>query len=102
MPNYLKKEQSAFLTSYFTNKTYDFKTDIKHSSLDPMYKTDRECNIVYDIPRAEKNSTTQFDPKKGYGDRMRGKWMVETITDTNPQPDYCISHIITKFRQSYS
>lgn len=102
MPNYLKKEQSAFLTSYFTNKTYDFKTDIKHSSLDPMYKTDREGNIVYDIPRAEKNSTTQFDPTKGYGDRMRGKWMVETITDTNPQPDYCISHIITKFRQSYS
>nr|DAF66046.1 MAG TPA: hypothetical protein [Caudoviricetes sp.] len=33
---------------------------------------------------------------------MRGKWMIETITDNNPTKNSSISHIITKFRQSYN
>lgn len=94
MPTYLQEEQSKLLTDYLKQKTYSFKTDIKSTNEKPMFRTDREGNIVYDIPRASNEI--------GYGDRMRGKWMVETITDFGPQPDYCISHIITKFRQSYS
>lgn len=89
---------SAENTNYFENKEYSFETDLGNVSNYPMFKTDREGNIIYDIPRAKSN----FNVKSEWGARMRGKWMKVTIEDNNPKQDYCISHIITKFRQSYS
>lgn len=82
-----------YQTQYIHDKEYEFKTDMRSTNNKPNAITDREGNIVYDIPRVGNND---------WGDRIRGKWMVETITDNNPKKDYCISHIITKFRQSYS
>lgn len=64
-----------------------------------IHVTDREQNICYAIPRD--NGTDG----KLIGDnnmRMRGKWMTVKITDNDPKQDFAISHIITKFRQSYS
>lgn len=86
-------KNGRYVTQYIDNKEYAFRTDIKTTNNKPNAVTDREGNIVYDIPRVGNND---------WGDRMRGKWMVERITDNEPKQDYCISHIITKFRQSYS
>ena len=60
--------------------------------------SDREKNIQYAIPRYD---------NQGYGQRMRGKWMRVDITDADLSDSennkyYGISHVITKFRQSYS
>lgn len=60
--------------------------------------SDREKNIQYAIPRYD---------NLGYGQRMRGKWMRVDITDADLSDSennkyYGISHVITKFRQSYS
>lgn len=93
MPTYLQTERSKFSEEYNTSKSYIFETDIKDSTLPPEAITDREGNICYSIPRTMKGE---------YGDRLRGKWMVEQITDNDPKKNFCISHIITKFRQSYS
>ena len=86
-------KNGRYVTQYVDNKEYAFRTDIKTTNNKPNAVADREGNIVYDIPRVGNND---------WGDRMRGKWMVERITDNKPKQDYCISHIITKFRQSYS
>lgn len=86
-------KNGSYITQYIDNKEYAFRTDIKTTTNKPNAVADREGNIVYDIPRVGNND---------WGDRMRGKWMIERITDNKPKQDYCISHIITKFRQSYS
>jgi len=86
-------KHGPYFTAYILSKEYEFSTDIRNTNNKPNAVTDREGNIVYDIPRTGSND---------WGDRLRGKWMKETITDTQPRQDYCISHIITKFRQSYS
>lgn len=86
-------KRGPYFTAYILSKEYEFSTDIRNTNNKPNAVTDREGNIVYDIPRTGSND---------WGDRLRGKWMKETITDTQPRQDYCISHIITKFRQSYS
>lgn len=82
---------------YFDNTYYTFTTDICQSEEDRITVdsqiTDREGNICYAIPRYE---------NKVYGNRVRGKWMKEDITNYDPKKVFCISHIITKFRQSYS
>ena len=55
--------------------------------------TDREGNIIYNVPR--------FGNKE-YGNRLRGKWMKVSMDNENPS-EYCtVSHVITKFRQSFS
>lgn len=97
LPNYLKKEYTNDQANYFTNKLYKFETSIKQTSSKPNAMTDREGNICYDIPR---EGSVSFDT--GYGNRMRGKWLKVTIQDNAPKKDYCISHVVTKFRQSYS
>jgi len=99
MPDYLNDEHSEFADGYFEGKEYAFETDVcrTESGTKPEKLTDREGNICYSIPRS-----TDVVQNGYYGGRLRGKWMVERITDSNPQKDYCISHIITKFRQSYS
>jgi hypothetical protein len=55
--------------------------------------TDREGNILYNIPRYG---------NKQYGNRMRGKWMRVEINKENPTELFTLSHVITKFRQSFS
>lgn len=56
--------------------------------------TDREGNIIYNVPR--------FTDENGYGNRIRGKWMRVNINNEDPKEYFTLSHIITKFRQSYS
>jgi hypothetical protein len=51
----------------------------------------REGNYRYSIPRAT---------NEPYGDRVRGKYMICSIEDTEPDYDSSISYIITKFRGS--
>lgn len=76
--------------------TFSFETDIMSkaagSGMEPH--TDREGNIIYNIPR--------YVQGDGYGNRMRGKWMLVNIETTDPAELFTISHVITKFRQSYS
>lgn len=61
--------------------------------------TNREHNICYTIPRESgEDPNYKVTPQL----RMRGKWMTVKITDAIPKQDFAISHIITKFRQSYS
>ena len=94
-------------SEFFKDKRYQFFTDLYNTSFEmetvfPQI-TNREGNINYPIPRAQFNNLTQSDIyNKWYGQRMRGKWMIETITDYNPTKNSSISHIITKFRQSYN
>lgn len=83
---------------YFTNKDYTFTTDIYSTNNKPECRTDREGNIIYDIPRVNDGFSRSTD----WGWRMRGKWMKVDIVDNDPKVDYCISHVITKVRQSYS
>lgn len=94
-------------SEFFKDKRYQFFTDLYNTSFEmetvfPQI-TNREGNINYPIPRAQFNNLTQSDIyNKQYGQRMRGKWMIETITDYEPTKNSSISHIITKFRQSYN
>ncbi len=78
------------------NTTMSFETDITSktfgNSMEPY--TDREGNIIYNIPR--------FVDGDGYGNRIRGKWLRVNINNEEPTELFTISHILTKFRQSYS
>ncbi len=94
-------------SGFFSGKNYQFFTDLYNTSfgIETVFPqiTNREGNINYPIPRAKFNNLSQSDIyNKYYGQRMRGKWMIETITDNNPTKNSSISHIITKFRQSYN
>lgn len=94
-------------SEFFKDKRYQFFTDLYNASfgIETVFPqiTNREGNINYPIPRANFNNLSQSDIyNKWYGQRMRGKWMIETITDYNPTKNSSISHIITKFRQSYN
>ena len=72
-----------------------FETDIAEKqygiSMEPH--TDREGNILYSVPRYG---------NKQYGNRMRGKWMRVEMNKENPTELFTLSHVITKFRQSFS
>jgi hypothetical protein len=72
-----------------------FKTDLYDTTVlfDTDMWTDREGNILYSIPRFANES---------YGNRMRGKWMEVKLETALPEKLTTISHIITKFRQSFS
>lgn len=77
------------------NTTFAFETDLVNKqygeSMEPY--TDREGNIIYNIPRYQ---------NMPYGNRIRGKWMKVNINNNNPSEYFTISHMITKFRQSFS
>ena len=75
--------------------TFAFETDIvKKQYGDAMEPhTDREGNIIYNVPRYQNQQ---------YGNRIRGKWMKVDINNNNPSEYFTISHTITKFRQSFS
>ena len=79
----LDRVQMAFETD-ITSKTY---------GIDMEPYTDREGNIIYNIPRYD---------NKPYGNRIRGKWMKVSIKNDVPTQMFTISHLITKFRQSFS
>ena len=72
-----------------------FKTDVydKVYAFNSDMWTDREGNILYAIPRWGNEQ---------YGNRLRGKWMETEFTTTSPADFTTISHVITKFRQSFS
>jgi len=87
-------ENKDIVNRIFYNTTMSFETDIlpeTSQSIQPY--TDREGNIIYNVPR--------FDSSE-IGNRIRGKWMRVNITRNEPDRYFTISHIITKFRQSYS
>ena len=79
--------------SYMEQKRFSFTTNIIDTvQKNPDGYTDREGNVRYAIPRYAEN----------YGNRMRGKWMKVDIEDYKPKYEHSISHILTKFRQSFS
>lgn len=84
-----------FAENFAKDKILTFTTNLNESSYDHKTEeiiTDREGNIQYAIPRSNNAE---------YGNRLKGKWMKVTIEDENPKYDNTISHIITKFRQSF-
>ena len=82
-------------TTYFEDAdgSVSFETDINRTTNTIQPYTDREGNIIYNIPRFGEND---------WGNRLRGKWMRVDFNFVEPTQYTTISHIITKFRQSYS
>ena len=89
----------AYSGIYYDTDTLDdlgtiyFKTDLDRTTghrLRKGYYTVREGNICFPIPRCTDGIR-----------RLRGKWMIETIKWVGDR-NKAISHIITKFRQSYN
>lgn len=82
-------------TTYFEDAvgSVSFETDINSTTNTIQPYTDREGNIIYNIPRFGEND---------WGNRLRGKWMRVDFNFVEPTQYTTISHIITKFRQSYS
>ncbi|QOR57746.1 hypothetical protein [uncultured phage cr131_1] len=89
----------AYSGIYYDTNTLDdlgtiyFKTDLDRTTghqLRKGYYTVREGNICFPIPRCTDGIR-----------RLRGKWMIETIEWAGNR-NKAISHIITKFRQSYN
>lgn len=72
-----------------------FETDLVKKTYGTQMEpyTDREGNIIYNIPRYM---------NEPYGNRIRGKWLKVDINNNKPTDLFTISHIITKYRQSYS
>ena len=95
-----------YYTKYFdgynnNGTTVKFETDINSTSVhigrtsvsSTLPYTEREGNIIYNIPRFGNND---------WGNRLRGKWMRVDFNFKNPTEYTTMSHVITKFRQSYS
>lgn len=84
-----------FVGKFFDkDTTTEFETDIlgvNNNTIEPH--TDREGNIIYNVPRFGNND---------WGNRMRGKWLRTSIDKETPHEFFTISHVITKLRQSYS
>lgn len=76
-----------------SNIDFEFMTDMYSTTNNIEGTTDRENNILYAIPRFG---------AENYGNRMRGKWMKVSIKNNKSSEFFAISHIITKFRQSFS
>lgn len=83
-------------TSFGFDNAINFSTDLsKANTLNTNEEnsyTDREGNVCFSIPRCLNNNIQ----------RLRGKWMIESIMNNDPESYNSISHIITKFRQSYN
>lgn len=91
---YKRNFNTNIVNTYFDTRRYTYETDIcdkTYSTNTSDCITDREGNIQYPIPRCGNGD---------YGDRIRGKWMKVDI-NMEPQNDFVISHILTKFRQSF-
>lgn len=92
----IKRDSYSNSSTILNGVQMAFETDITSktfgSSIEPY--TDREGNIIYNIPR--------HTDELGYGCRMRGKWMRVEINNDSPVELFTLSHVITKFRQSFS
>lgn len=86
-------ETTYFEDSLGTNGSLSFETDINSTTNTIQPYTDREGNIIYNIPRFGNGD---------WGNRLRGKWMRVNMNYATPTEYTTISHVITKFRQSYS
>lgn len=94
----LSEKRPGYYTTYFedslgTNGSLSFETDINSTTNTIQPYTDREGNIIYNIPRFGNGD---------WGNRLRGKWMRVNMNYGTPTEYTTISHVITKFRQSYS
>lgn len=79
---------------YLRGFSTQFETDIIDVNTNKIDgHTDREGNIIYNIPRYGEGD---------FGNRMRGKWMRTFFQKDYPTGMFTISHAITKLRQSYS
>ena len=92
---------------FFNEKNISFMTDLSDTEhyYDSVHTflTDREGVISYPIPRVGFEGNTSSDIyNEGYGQRLRGKWMVETYIDCNTSKESTINNFITKTRQSYN
>ena len=91
-------KRDAYENSYIIMNAVQmaFETDIVSKTFGEFREpyTDREGNIIYNIPR--------FTDDLGYGCRIRGKWLRVEINNNNPTELFTLSHVITKFRQSFS
>ena len=88
-------KRSVYKSSSVNNINAEFKTDL-YDAVKAFNKdmwTDREGNILYTIPRYG---------NKQFGNRLRGKWMEVSFDIKDPVELTTISHVITKFRQSFS
>uniref|UniRef100_A0AAU8BA40 Uncharacterized protein n=1 Tax=Dulem virus 42 TaxID=3145760 RepID=A0AAU8BA40_9CAUD len=84
-----------FAEQFAKDKILSFKTNLDNSEYYHETEeiiTDREGNIQYSIPRSGNAE---------YGNRLKGKWMEVSIVDEDPKYNHTISHILTKFRQSF-
>lgn len=92
----IKRDSFANSSRILNGVQMAFETDITSktfgSDMEPY--TDREGNIIYNIPR--------FTNELGYGCRIRGKWMRVEINNNTPTELFTLSHVVTKFRQSFS
>lgn len=77
-------------TANYDNFDCNLYTDLDRAGIVDEY-TNREGNICFPIPRCADGIR-----------RLRGKWMIEEILMNSNNGDHAISHIITKFRQSYN
>ena len=94
-PNFFDEKNISFMTDLSDTEHY---YDNVHTFL-----TDREGVISYPIPRVGFEGKTSSDIyNEGYGQRLRGKWMVETYSDYNTSKESTINNFITKTRQSYN
>lgn len=91
----LSEKEPGYYTTYFEDSdgTLSFETDINSTTNEIQAYTDREGNIIYNIPRFGNGD---------WGNRLRGKWMRVNMNYGTPTEYTTISHVITKFRQSYS
>lgn len=88
------KDETNVKDNYFTDKYFTFTTNIvNETQKNPTGYTDREGNVRYAVPRYA---------EEDYGNRIRGKWMKVDIEDRAPRYEHSISHVLTKFRQSFS
>ena len=92
---------------FFNEKNISFMTDLSDTEhyYDDVHTflTDREGVISYPIPRVGFEGKTSSDIyNEGYGQRLRGKWMVETYIDSSTSKESTINNFITKTRQSYN
>ena len=77
-------------TANYDNFNCNLYTDLDEAGMIDEY-TNREGNICFPIPRCADGIR-----------RLRGKWMIEELLMDSNDNDHAISHIITKFRQSYN
>lgn len=85
--------KSSQVQRFIDTKQFTFSTNISDSTKANIQYSTREGNIEYTVPRVD-NAV--------YGNRQRGKWMCVEIKDKAYNTNLAISHIITKFRQSFS